>query len=464
MSELAKSKSTRTNVPWAVSIAPVEDVGDPVEDTPPVGPDAGPSAEAPVEPEPQAVQSVPSPAVPAAASPSSTTSAQPAPVSAPAEPSAPAAQVQQVSGDASVAPHTPAEDGQIQCDEAVVRALMDHLIMPDGQIQPQERAFAADLLQMVIGHASARSKKLLCERLANMTDAPAALISRFLNDSEIEIAEPLLLRAACVSESELISVVETGDHQRGRLIARRRHLSPVVSTALAKTNNDDIELDLVRNTHAQLSQEAVERLTCRAEQNPTLIEALVHRPEMTSACALYLFWSMSIQQRTYTLGRFLVDVQVLKHVLEMSEPGAELVAAAVRGPASPSSGANSDRADNPAKREISDMIAASASAGFHGLVKLLSEHTDITEEASARIVGDKGGEPLVVACKALGVARFAFSNVVDRLQIVDGWHGDVEALKILYDRLSFRQARMALTYWDWQARRVGPYTDFPCGD
>ena len=90
-------------------------------------------------------------------------------VGQPAEQSPPGA----VEKEAAPSPQRMTDAAPIYDDETV-RSLMDILIMSDGMIQPQERAFAIDLLQQVITRSSFESKRLLCERLANMDDAPRA--------------------------------------------------------------------------------------------------------------------------------------------------------------------------------------------------------------------------------------------------------------------------------------------------
>ena len=211
----------------------------------------------------------------------------------------------------------PAETAPLYDDETV-RSLMDMLIMSDGVIQPQERAFAIDLLQQVITRSSFESKRVLCERLANMDDAPERLVSLFLQQGEIRIAAPLLHRANCVSDSELMVVVEGGDRERCKLIAARSQLSGVVASALAKSSERLVLLELASNKSVQLAQEAIDQLTVRACSEHDLIEPLVMRPEMTTAHALYLFWSMGAKHRAYTLGRFLTDIRVLPQALVMS--------------------------------------------------------------------------------------------------------------------------------------------------
>ena len=60
------------------------------------------------------------------------------------------------------------------------------------------------------------------------------------------------------------------------------------------------------------------------------------------------------------------------------------------------------------------------------------------------------GEALTVALKAAGLTRAQFADIVDK-------RPDAEALKAIFETLSFNKARVLLTYWDWAARRTGPY-------
>ncbi len=352
-------------------------------------------------------------------------------------------------------------DPDKRCDDAVVRSLMDVLITPAGMVQPQERAFAADLLLHVMEYATSEAKHMLCDRLSNMPDAPAPLISRFVNDPDLELSASLLLNASCVSDSELITVVETADRDRSLLVARRQHLSAAVGTALAKTGDVELALALVRNPYVQLSQEALQRLALLALDQEDLIEPLVMRPEMTAACALYLFWSMPAKQRSYALGRFLAEVQVLPQILVMSKPGADLVATALRSKGEQ----NKDRdgaavqAEKPSKQRTAELVEALETGAADTLKDLICEHAAIEQETAVRIVADTGGEALTVACKALGVSRFAFGDAFAKWQASQELQADAEALQVLFDTLSFKQARMALTYWDWQTLNIGPYRD-----
>lgn len=348
-----------------------------------------------------------------------------------------------------------------ECDDAVVRALTDVLIAPDGMVQPQERAFAVDLLLQVMDYASPTAKHHLCDRLSNMPDAPASLVARFINDPDLKISEALLLRASCVTDSELISVIESGDTPRSVLIAKRRHLSSAVSTALTKTGDPALARALVKNPYAKLSREAIERLAAMAPEHTDFMEPLVIRTEMTTGCALHLFWSMPAKERAYVLGRFLADVQVLPQIIVMSKPGADLVATALRsGAGGRTEGDQSGQRETTSKQKVAALSEALEAGDAENLSRLIGEFAQVESTVADWIVHDEGGEPLAVACKALGVSRFAFGDALAKWHSARPLKAEHEALQILFDTLSFRQARMALTYWDWQARKIGPYQNY----
>lgn len=346
-------------------------------------------------------------------------------------------------------------------DDATVRSLMDMLIMTDGMIQPQERSFAIDLLQQVIIHASNESKRVLCERLANMEDAPERLVSLFLQHTEIAIAAPLLHRANCVSDSELMVVVEAGDSQRCRLIAGRPQLSGVVASALSKSSDASVLQALARNKSVHLAQEAIDQLTVHACAVGDLVEPLVMRPEMTTAHALYLFWSMGAKHRAYTLGRFLTDIRVLPHALVMSGSSGNL---ALGGGKAGSGESQPALAARPDREKASELLAAMDLGETESVATLISEYAGLAPETASRISEDEGGEAHVVVCKALGASRFAFADICQRQIEAGAPPASVEALQILFDTLSFNQARMALTYWDWFSNKLGPYANFPGRD
>lgn len=72
----------------------------------------------------------------------------------------------------------------------------------------------------------------------------------------------------------------------------------------------------------------------------------------------------------------------------------------------------------------------------------------------AKILGDAGGEPLAILCKATGLARVDLQNLwrsVRRLESdADGnVHPDWERVQVTYEMLAVDRAQTVLRYWNW---------------
>ncbi len=349
--------------------------------------------------------------------------------------------------------------------DVVIRSLMDLLVMPVGMIQPQERAFAADLLKEVAQTADRESQKLLVDRVAGLSDAPASLVRWLLNEFDDATVEPLIRDGACITAHDLVALINSASMKRLRMIAERNHLPCVATAALVIVADRDVLIRLLTNGAAQIDEPTMMWLTERASGDAALADVLVKRPEMTPACALGLFWSLPAKQRSYVLGRFLTDCQVLPQVLVMARPGGDLIAGALRcaGQHPPTPGEEPTSAGTRAKSRAmtADMMTA-IEEGDHSTVSTFLVQLGLAgREAAERIVSDPGCEALAVACKAAGISRFAFESAC-RTRFANSVGavspGEMaERLQIIFDTLSFKKARMALTYWNWQACRIGPY-------
>lgn len=356
----------------------------------------------------------------------------------------------------------PRQDTDITSD-VVIRSLTDMLIMPAGMIQPQERAFAADLLQQVVHAAGDAAKRTLSERLAGLSEVPAALVRWMLTEFSDALLEPLLRNGICVSDTDLLALVHNGGPERLRLIAGRAHLPCVASAALAGVGDLDAVSELLRNPAARIDEPTLARLSERAIAEPGLRDLIVMRPELTPSCALHLFWVLGPKWRAHVFRRFLTDCQVLPQVFVMARPGGDLIAGALRCAERGGAG-GAEAVPASGRAAAAGLAGAVEAADMDDIARHIRAMGLACDDAASRIARDTGGEALAVACKAAGVSRFSFHTACT------AWRGRVAAgatacataddLQIVFDTLSFKQARMALTYWNWQAAGSGPYLAF----
>lgn len=307
-------------------------------------------------------------------------------------------------------------------------ALLDIMAIPTSGSLPQERALANDTLLRLIPRMPVKSLRHLSERVCLMGTPSQMLVRRLINDPRIEVSGPLLENAMTVDDSDLIAVCNSGNPAKLKLMARRRLISPALSEALIQSNHVETLLNLVRNPGASFSIESMWRLTRFAAVHPVLQAPLITRQDTPSPIAFQLFWRLPSELRRYVLSRFLTDSETISRILTM----------------------NAENEGRERKYTDLSLLSRLETAAPEEQGAIYAELLHVSREAGARIAEDQGGEALTVALKAAGLTRAQFANVADKRH-------DAEALKAIFDTLSFNKARVLLTYWDWAARRTGPY-------
>lgn len=311
-------------------------------------------------------------------------------------------------------------------------ALLDIMAVPTAGSLPQERALANDTLLRLIPRMPLRALRHLAERVCLMEAPSEMLVRRLINDPRIEVSGPLLENAMAIHDSDLIAVANANNPAKLRLMARRRVISPALSEALIQSNHVETLLNLVRNEGAAFSIESMWRLTRFAAAHPVLQAPLVTRQDTPSPIAFQLFWRLPSELRRYVLSRFLTDSETITKILTMNME---------------SEGTEPKFADLSLLSRLEE--AAPNEAG-----EIYAQLTHVSGETGGRIADDAGGEALTVALKAAGLTRAQFSGIVAK-------RDDAEDLKAIFETLSFNKARVLLTYWDWAARRTGPYARTP---
>lgn len=307
-------------------------------------------------------------------------------------------------------------------------ALLDIMAMPTLGSLPQERALANDMLLRLIPRMPLKSLRHLAERVCLMESPSQMLVRRLINDPRIEVSGPLLEQTMTVDDSDLIAVAASNNPAKLKLMARRRVVSPALSEALIGSNHVETLLNLLRNPGASFSIESMWRLTRAAAGHQVLQAPLVTRQDTPSPIAFQLFWQLPSELRRYVLSRFLTDSETISRILIMNAE---------------SDGAQRKHADLSLLAKLEAAPSGEAGAIYAALVQ-------VSRETGERIAEDQGGEAQTVALKAAGLSRAQFAGIVDK-------RADAEVLKAIFDTLSFNKARVLLTYWDWAARRTGPY-------
>jgi uncharacterized protein DUF2336 len=327
----------------------------------------------------------------------------------------------------------------------VARSLLEIMSLPANTTQPQERALAADSLLHLLDRLPLKTLVAMVERLSLMETPPPLILAELIHDARIEVAGPLLEKCPAIDDQDLLAVIADGHQHSNRMIARRRTLATVICDALIATEDVSAILTLVRNPGAAISHEAFFKLNDIASRHSPLQAPLATRADLPAPVAFELFWVLPAELRRYVISRFLTDSATLNKILKLTlrmedqEP--------------------SPRFASP--EEIERLFPLLSAEDRAPAIELMSALLGIDAPTAERVISDAHGEPLAVACKALGASRADFERLLSGLKETPArvLHllGDAADLQSFFETLSFNKARVLLTYWDWAVLRSGPY-------
>ncbi|RZJ00525.1 MAG: DUF2336 domain-containing protein [Brevundimonas sp.] len=356
-------------------------------------------------------------------------------------------------------PEEPVPEGGFRARHALLKRLADVVSLPTSRINAFERAVTGDLLVEMLRLASAEDRRRVAQRLAPLAELPNALARMLLRD-EPAIAGLLIEQCASLSDADLVACARDTSPEHRFLMANRRALSEVVTeTLLSFGESHVIEAVLLNNT-ARLSQTAIEGVVSLSRQEPQLCSHVLKRPELRPSGAYVMFWWSGPDDRRTILQRFAVSREVMQEVAEdvfamaadenwqdpVSRKALQFIERRQRN--------RSAIAKSP-YGGLEQAVAAAAAGGLNREVATeISYLSGIKPITGAKILGDPGGEPLAILCKATGLGKSDLQNVWRSMRrpetVEDGAvHPTWERVQITYDMLAVDRAQTVLRYWNW---------------
>jgi len=309
----------------------------------------------------------------------------------------------------------------------------------EGELSPEVHTLIDQILTGLIDHVERDVRQKMSARIATLTTAPRALATLLAND-EIEIARPILHHSPVLTQNDLLDVIgaRTADHREA--IARRVKVPADVSAALAAAKEPKVVEALLANLGAVIPRAVFGDLVALSEAVESIRKPLVARRDMPKDLAHRMFWFVSAALRQTILERFVVDAKELDTVLaEMLVEQAETpVWAAMRRTTG----------------EVNALVAKIQAGDVAGFTTTLAQLIGVDVAVAAKIVADKGGEALAIACKALGVDRSQFTTIFLQLDYKRFGRprpiAHVHTVSKIYDLMTAERARAQVSLWNAQ--------------
>lgn len=347
----------------------------------------------------------------------------------------------------------------LKARHALLKRLADVVSLPGSRVNAFERAVTGDLLVEMLRKASHEERRRVAARLAPLAELPDS-VARLLLRDDPEIARLLIEQCAALTDADLAGCARDAGPGHRLIMAGRRGLSEIVTETLFGFAEVEVIEAVLRNGAARLSQVGIETVVGLSRTHPRLCGPLLKRPELRPSGAYVMFWWCGPDDRRTILQRFAVSREVMQEVSEdvfalaaaenWSDPVARKAlqfierrqrnrAAIEKSPYDGLEHALTVAARDGLSREIASEIA------FLAGVKPLT---------GAKILGDTGGEPLAILCKATGLSRVDLLNLwrsMRRPEVTAAGevHPDLDRVQITYEMLAVDRAQTVLRYWNW---------------
>lgn len=347
----------------------------------------------------------------------------------------------------------------LRARHALLKRLADVVSLPASRINAFERAVTGDLLVEMLRLAEPRERKRVAMRIAPLAELPNSLARMLLRDDP-EIAGLLLDQCASLSDADLVACARDTTTQHRFLMASRRGLSEVVTETLIGFNEPEVIEAVLRNGSARLSQVGIESVVSLSRKSTHLCLWLLRRPELRPSGAYVMFWWCGAEDRRTILQRFAVSREAMQEVTEDVFPmmAAENWADPVARKALQFIERRQRNRAAITKSPFDSLEQAVATAARDGLNREVASEiaflAGVKPLTGAKIMGDVGGEPLAILCKATGMGRgdlLALWRSMRRPETAaDGSpHPDWERVQITYEMLAVDRAQTVLRYWNW---------------
>ena len=361
--------------------------------------------------------------------------------------------------DPAALPEETAPVATLRARHALLKRLADVVSLPASRINAFERAVTGDLLVEMLRLASPEDRRRVAARLAPLAELPNALARMLLRD-EPEIAGLLIEQCASLSDADLVACARDATVDHRFMMASRRGLSEVVCETLLSFGESPVIEAVLRNGTARLSQVAMEGVVSLSRTERHLVQHLLKRPELRPSGAYVMFWWAGPDDRRTILQRFAVSREVMQEVSE--DVFAMAAEEGWQDPVSRKALQFIERRQRNraaiAKSPYGGLEEAVMAAGQLGLSREIATEiaylSGVNPITGAKILGDPGGEPLAILCKATGLGRGELQALWRSMRrpeaLADGSPDPIwERVQITYEMLAVDRAQTVLRYWNW---------------
>lgn len=316
-------------------------------------------------------------------------------------------------------------------------------------ISDRERVLMFEILHQIILDTEMTVRQIVGAHVATLADAPEGLVNLLAND-DVEVAFPVLTESSVLRDKELIEIIRHRALEHQLAISIRHTVSEDVSEALVREGDENVILNLLRNSGAKISSTTMEYLVDESQRVNSFQEPILRREDLAPHLAKRMYMWVSAALRTHIVENFNFDKAELDDLLEK----AALEASGTEVPGQEASKADvlAEELDERDSVKPILLIEALRDSQVHLFVSLFRRLTGLRQTLITRFILEPTGEGLAIACKATGFDRDEFEETYRlcgtiRSNNVKVKESDRQNVIALFDDMDVDAALKVVQHW-----------------
>lgn len=298
--------------------------------------------------------------------------------------------------------------------DLVMKLCMDE----QNNYSEEDHKVFGDILARLMKNLDA-SKKIQIADQAAVSDVVPVKVVRYLALEPIEIARAVLMQSPVLTDNDLLVVIRIRGYGHMIAISTRENLSAKISAELLKRGDETVWVPLVKNEGATISNKSFRQLSRYAKNSEVMLFALLARSDIPSFIMRQIVTEAGESIRPFLMSEGLQSLaailddeitrlesenQVFVSLEELEEAMQKLL------------DGHSGNQSEKIFRE-SDFLSVVEANDFTKIVCVFSRMTRIPLEHALDLLTHRDAEPVVLACRAIGLKR----ETVSALLKVGSW-------------------------------------------
>jgi uncharacterized protein (DUF2336 family) len=179
----------------------------------------------------------------------------------------------------------------------VLRQTADLFLRKSASYSSQHVELFDSVMLKLLDHVDREVREYLSDRFASLDYAPPGVVRHLANDDAIAVAGPVLQQSPCLDEEFLVGCAKCKSQDHLAAMSLRPTIGHQLSDVLIEKGNDQVVLNLAKNSGARLSDHGYSLMVDRARDSQQLACAVFNRADIPRQHMLALFKKASAAVR-----------------------------------------------------------------------------------------------------------------------------------------------------------------------